>query len=72
MDTLGRPTISLTAINLVDEWRDTELIVTYDYPWGSAYRKPITITIAMFAVFVVAWFIGNLDTSIGKKDVKKA
>ena len=72
MDTLGRPTLSLTAINLVDEARDTELIITYDYPWDSAYRKPVTITVAMFVVFVMAWLVGNLDTSIGKKDVKKA
>ncbi|KAF2101972.1 oligosaccharyltransferase alpha subunit [Rhizodiscina lignyota] len=71
MDTLGRPTLSLTALNLVDELRDTELIVTYDYAWGSAYRKPITISVAAFAVFTAAWFIGSLDVSIGKK-VQKA
>lgn len=27
MDTLGRPTLRLTALNLVDEWRDRDLIV---------------------------------------------
>ncbi|KAF2195445.1 Ribophorin I [Zopfia rhizophila CBS 207.26] len=67
MDTLGRTTLTLTAINLVDEWRDRDLIVTYDYPWTAGFRKPIVITLGMFGVFFVAWVVGNLDISIGKK-----
>lgn len=67
MDTLGRTTLSLTAINLVDEFRERDLIVTYDYPWAAGFRKPIVITLGMFSVFVAAWIFGNLDTSIGKK-----
>lgn len=67
MDTVGRTTLELHAINLVDEYRERDLIVTYDYPWTAGYRKPIVITVGMFAVFVVAWVLGSIDTSIGKK-----
>lgn len=71
MDTLGRPTLQLTAFNLVDEWRDKDLIITYDYPFGAAYRKPLTISAAIFAVFAAAWLVGSLDVSIGKKGLLK-
>lgn len=67
MDTLGRPTLELHAINLVDEFRDRDLVVTYDYPWTAGYRKPIVVSLGMFAVFGVAWVLGSIDTSIGKK-----
>lgn len=67
MDTLGRTTLSLTAINVVDEFRDRDLIVTYDYPWTAGFRKPIVITLGMFSVFAAVWVVGSLDTSIGKK-----
>ena len=67
MDTLGRPMLKLTALNVVDEWREKELIVAYDYPWAAGYRKPITIAAALGSVFIGVWVIGNLDTRIGKK-----
>lgn len=28
MDTIGRPTLQLTALNVVDEWRDKDIIVS--------------------------------------------
>ncbi|KAK5169095.1 dolichyl-diphosphooligosaccharide--protein glycosyltransferase subunit 1 [Saxophila tyrrhenica] len=67
MDTLGRTTLELTAINVVDELRDRELIVTYDYPFSAQFTKPLTIFAGLMAVFVVSWVIGNLDVSIGGK-----
>ncbi|KAF2455346.1 oligosaccharyltransferase alpha subunit [Lineolata rhizophorae] len=67
MDTIGRPTLKLSAMNVVDEWRDKTLVVTYDYPWAAGFRKPLTIFATMFCVFTVAWIVGNLDVSIGKK-----
>lgn len=67
MDTVGRTTLTLSALNLVDEFRERDLIVTYDYPWTAGFRKPIVISLGMFAVFAAAWVVGNLDTSIGKK-----
>jgi len=70
MDTLGRTTLTLTAVNIVDEIRDREIIVTYDYPWIETLRKPGMIAGSVFGVFAVAWAIGRIPTGIGK--VKKA
>ncbi|KAI9835327.1 MAG: hypothetical protein M1819_002471 [Sarea resinae] len=67
MDTLGRSTLTLTAANIVDEFRDRDLIVTYDYPFLAAFRKPLTITVGLFSVFVTVWALGKLDVSIGRK-----
>lgn len=66
MDTLGRTTLKLTALNVVDEARDKDAIITYDYPLAAAYRKPIAIFAGIIAVFVTAWGIGRLDVSIAK------
>ncbi|KAF2203899.1 oligosaccharyltransferase alpha subunit [Delitschia confertaspora ATCC 74209] len=67
MDTLGRTTLTLHALNVVDEWRERELIITYDYPWTAGLRKPVVLTLGLFAVFVTAWVVGSLDTSIKAK-----
>ncbi|KAL8930759.1 MAG: hypothetical protein Q9208_000300 [Pyrenodesmia sp. 3 TL-2023] len=67
MDTVGRTTLKLTAMNMVDEARDKPVIVTYDYPFSAAFRKPITIFLGVLAVFATAWGIGRLDVSIGKE-----
>lgn len=68
MDTKGRPTVVLTAHNVVEEWRDRgSLIITYDYPWLASFRKPISITLAVFGVFATIWAVGNIDVRIGKK-----
>ena len=67
MDTIGRTTLTLTALNLVDEFKDRDLIVTYDYPWTAGYRKPVTISLGAFAVFAFIWAVGSIDTSIGAK-----
>lgn len=66
MDTLGRTTLKLTAMNVVDQVRDQDVIITYDYPLMAAYRKPIAIFAGVMAVFTTAWAIGSLDVSIGK------
>lgn len=68
MDTVGRTTIKLTAVNIVDDLRDRELIVTYDYPLLAGLRKPIVIFTGFVSLFFAAWAIGSIDTSIrGKK-----
>ncbi|KAG8532686.1 uncharacterized protein KY384_002563 [Bacidia gigantensis] len=66
MDTLGRTTLKLTAINVVDQSRDQDVIVTYDYTLMAALRKPATIFGGVLAVFVTAWAVSNLDISIAK------
>jgi oligosaccharyltransferase complex subunit alpha (ribophorin I) len=68
MDTTGRTALTLTAINIVDDFRDRELVVTYDYPFMAGMRKPIVIFTAFVGVFCAAWAIGSLDVGIhGKK-----
>jgi oligosaccharyltransferase complex subunit alpha (ribophorin I) len=68
MDTLGRPSVILTAHNAVEDWRDRgDLVITYEYPWIASFRKPLTIAAAVFGVFFTAWVVGNLDVRIGKR-----
>ncbi|KAG9238699.1 Ribophorin I [Amylocarpus encephaloides] len=68
MDTTGRTALTLTAINIVDDYRERELIVMYDYPLLAGYRKPIVIFSSVLVLFITAWGIGTLDVSIkGKK-----
>ena len=67
MDTTGRTALTLTAINIVDDFRDRELIVTYDYPLLAGFRKPIVIFTSVITLFIAAWGIGTLDVSIKGK-----
>merc|ERR1711977_598756 len=68
MDTTGRTSLTLTAINIVDDLRDRELIVTYDYPLLAGLRKPLVIFTSFVSLFFAAWAIGSLDVSIrGRK-----
>ncbi|KAL8911157.1 MAG: hypothetical protein Q9171_003612, partial [Xanthocarpia ochracea] len=59
MDTVGRTTLKLTALNLADDWRDRDIIITYEYSTASALRKPLTILTALLGVFVAAWAVGK-------------
>ena len=73
MDTLGRTTLTLTARNVVDEIRDRELIVTYEYPFLAGLRKPLMIFASVSTLFVAAWAIGSLDVGItGRKFTKSS
>lgn len=67
MDTTGRTALTLTALNVVDELRDRDLFVSYDYPSSAAYKKPLTIVAGFVVLFAVSWVVGNLDVSIGGK-----
>ena len=67
MDTIGRTTLTMTAINIVDELRDRQLIITYDYPFSARFRKPLTIFAGLLVIFGVSWVVGHLDVSIGRK-----
>ena len=67
MDTLGRTTLTLTAINIVDEFRDRDLVILYEYPFAARFRKPLIIFAGLLLVFGVSWVVGNLDVSIGRK-----
>ena len=40
--------------------------VTYSLPLSAVLRKPLTIVTGLLGVFVTAWFVGKIDTSIGR------
>ncbi|KAE9382172.1 oligosaccharyltransferase alpha subunit [Stipitochalara longipes BDJ] len=67
MDTTGRTALTLTAINIVDDFRERELIVTYDYPLLAGLRKPLVIFVTFFGLFAAAWAIGSIDVGIKAK-----
>ena len=56
--------LTLSAINIVDDFRGRELIVTYDYPLLAGLRKPLVIFGGALALFIAAWGIGSLDVGI--------
>ena len=68
MDTIGRTALTIKANNLIDELRDREIIVTYDYPLLAGLRKPLVIFLSFLSLFAAAWAIGSLDVGIkGRK-----
>ena len=71
MDTVGRTTLNLVAINVVDELRDRDLVVVYKYPSSAKFSKPLTLAGGLLVVFALSWAVGNLDVSIGKKQKQK-
>lgn len=66
LDTLGRTTLTLVAVNLVDDASGKDIYVTYSLPLSAVLRKPLTIVTGLLGVFVTAWFVGKIDTSIGR------
>jgi oligosaccharyltransferase complex subunit alpha (ribophorin I) len=70
MDTIGRTALVLEARNLVDDVRDREIIVTYDYPLLAGLRKPLVISGSIASLFVAVWLVGSLNTGISAKRVK--
>lgn len=67
LDTVGRTAVHIKARNLVDEFRDRDLIISYEVPFLVTLRKPFIIFSSMATVFVAAWLLGKLDVGISKK-----
>jgi oligosaccharyltransferase complex subunit alpha (ribophorin I) len=65
--TLGRTRLSLRARNLVDDLRDVDVLITYEYTTAAALRKPLSIFAGFIAVFGLVWAVGRVDTSIGRR-----
>lgn len=57
----------ITAQNLVDEFRDREIVVSYDYPLLASLRKPIVISSSVLGLFVLTWAVGLIDTQFANK-----
>lgn len=67
LDTLGRPALTIKAHNLVDDFRDRELIVSYDYSLSASLRKPLIVFVSMVGLFVAAWVIGGVEVKFSSK-----
>ena len=67
MDTTGRTALTLNARSLIDEAREISLVVRYDYSFSAAFRKPLSIFVGTFVIFLTAWLVGQVDISIGPK-----
>lgn len=61
LDTTGRTALTIKARNLVDDFRDRELVVSYDVPFLARVRKPAVIFASAVSVFVAAWVIGGVE-----------
>ncbi|KAI2613680.1 Ribophorin I [Hypoxylon fragiforme] len=67
LDTIGRTVLTIKARNLVDDLRDRELIVSYDYSLLASLRKPLIIFSSMITVFVGMWAISKVDVKFSTK-----
>jgi oligosaccharyltransferase complex subunit alpha (ribophorin I) len=67
LDTVGRTALIINARNLVDDFRDRELIVSYDYSLAASLRKPLIVFGSVLSVFVAAWVIGGVELKFSKK-----
>ncbi|TLD25521.1 hypothetical protein PspLS_05542 [Pyricularia sp. CBS 133598] len=67
LDTIGRTSLVITAHNLIDEHRDRELIVSYDYSLTASLRKPLVIFTSLMGVFALVWAAGRVETNFSYK-----
>lgn len=67
LDTLGRTALIIKAQNLVDDFRDRELIVSYDYSLAASLRKPLLVFASMVGVFISAWILGGVEVKFSSK-----
>lgn len=67
MDTVGRTALNIRARNLVDDIRDREIFVTYEYTVLAGLRKPLVIFGSVVSLFVAVYVLGGLNTSISGK-----
>ena len=61
LDTVGRTSVTFKARNLVDDFRDREITISYDYSVAAALRKPLVIFSSMLVVFTAAWVVGRIE-----------
>ncbi|KXX78729.1 Dolichyl-diphosphooligosaccharide--protein glycosyltransferase subunit 1 [Madurella mycetomatis] len=67
LDTIGRTALIIKARNLVDDFRDRELIVSYDYPLMASLRKPLMVFGSAIAFFAGVWAIGNIELKFASR-----
>ncbi|KAI0482856.1 Ribophorin I [Xylariaceae sp. FL0804] len=67
LDTVGRTVVTIKARNLVDDFRDRELIVSYSYSMMASLRKPFIVFSSMMAVFAGVWAMSKVDVKFATK-----
>jgi len=70
LDTIGRTALIIKARNLVDDFRDRDLVVSYEVPLAASLRKPLVIFVSTLAVFVAVWAVGTLDLNFASSKKK--
>ncbi|KAM0342767.1 hypothetical protein ACHAPU_009259 [Fusarium lateritium] len=61
LDTIGRTHINIKARNLVDEFRDRHLIISYDAPLSGTLRKPLVVFASVMVVVITTWALGQVQ-----------
>ncbi|OAQ84107.1 oligosaccharyltransferase alpha subunit [Purpureocillium lilacinum] len=67
LDTIGRTAVTIKARNLVDEFRDRDLIISYETSLFDTLRKPFIVFSSMMTVFVAAWAVSKVEVGFAKK-----
>lgn len=67
LDTVGRTSLVITAHNLIDEHRDRELFVSYDYTLLASLQKPLVIFTSLMGLFALTWAVGRVETKFSYK-----
>ncbi|OTB05922.1 hypothetical protein M426DRAFT_319306 [Hypoxylon sp. CI-4A] len=67
LDTIGRTVLTIKARNLVDDFRDRDLVISYDYSLVASLRKPLIIFSSTVAVFVGMWAISKVHVQFSTK-----
>lgn len=67
LDTVGRTAVTIKATNVVDEFRDRDLLISYDVSPITTLRKPFIVFVSMMSVYVVAWAVGKVEVGFAQK-----
>ncbi|QPH00773.1 hypothetical protein C2857_004738 [Epichloe festucae Fl1] len=66
LDTIGRTSVTIKARNLVDEFRDRDVIITYETSLLDTLRKPFIVFGSMMVVYAAAWAVGKVEVGFAK------
>ncbi len=64
---MGRTAVVIEARNLVDDFRDREVVVSYDYSLLASLRKPLVVFTSVLGLVVVAYIVGGVELKFSKK-----
>lgn len=67
LDTIGRTVLTIKTKNLVDDFKERELIVSYDYSFIASLRKPLVVFSSMLTLFVGIWVLSKVEVKISTK-----